>query len=550
VAAARQALVEAEDAWAQIAPLARRADGGELAPGAKREPTVEQVLALAARRKSLENRRGELTRFCAEWAPLGSFDSARIRELAAAGVIVRVYRHAGREMPAVPEGVTYVPLAEEAGGVRWFALIGRGDFAAGAREVTLPDRSLAEVEEDLRLVEAEAVAIGEELKGLAAKADFFRAEVSRRAEALEYIEARDRMGGGNGVIYLRGFCPIDRIERLTVAAREYSWGLFITDPSDEDRVPTMIRSPAWVRPIRVLFKMLDIVPGYREADTRPAFLIFFSIFFGMLINDAGYGVLMLLMAWAVRRRFRDAPAEPFRLFGLLSVCSIVWGVLTGGYFGIAHPPEVLRVLEISWLKNDRNLMTLCFLMGAVHLTVAHAWRTFLLINSTRALAQLGWIVVTWVMFFMARMLILDEALPEWTMKAFLAGLTLVICFMTPVRRLKQEWSEHVMLPFSVIGSFADLVSYVRLFAVGTAGMAVAEAFNELALHGGVEGWKAGLASVLILGVGHGLNVILALMSVLVHGVRLNTLEFSGHVGLEWSGFAYRPFGESASAELG
>lgn len=98
-----------------------------------------------------------------------------------------------------------------------------------------------------------------------------------------------------------------------------------------------------------------------------------------------------------------------------------------------------------------------------------------------------------------------------------------------------------MLPFDVIGNFADLVSYVRLFAVGSAGLAVAIAFNELAIGPGIDGVGDAIKASIVLFLGHSLNIVLCLMSILVHGVRLNTLEFSRHVGLEWAGFHYEPF---------
>jgi len=117
---------------------------------------------------------------------------------------------------------------------------------------------------------------------------------------------------------------------------------------------------------------------------------------------------------------------------------------------------------------------------------------------------------------------------------------LIVLFMTPVGRLKAEWFNHVMLPLSIVSNFVDVVSYLRLFAVGTASFAVAAAFNEMAL-GDVRGLGSGIVAAFVLFFGHTLNILLAAMGVLVHGVRLNTLEFSSHVGMQWTGVPYRPF---------
>jgi len=99
------------------------------------------------------------------------------------------------------------------------------------------------------------------------------------------------------------------------------------------------------------------------------------------------------------------------------------------------------------------------------------------------------------------------------------------------------------LPLEVISGFSDVVSYLRLFAVGYATVVVASSFNSMATGEGISSIVAGFGAAIILLLGHALNIILAMMSVLVHGVRLNMLEFSGHVGVQWSGKAYEPFKE-------
>ena len=121
------------------------------------------------------------------------------------------------------------------------------------------------------------------------------------------------------------------------------------------------------------------------------------------------------------------------------------------------------------------------------------------------------------------------------------GLTLVVLFMTPVRRLKAEIINHAMLGLSVVSNFVDVVSYVRLFAVGMASVMVAQSFNSMALQLGIEKiWTIPFIA-LILFAGHALNIVLCALGILVHAVRLNTLEFSNHIGLQWAGIKYNPF---------
>jgi len=121
---------------------------------------------------------------------------------------------------------------------------------------------------------------------------------------------------------------------------------------------------------------------------------------------------------------------------------------------------------------------------------------------------------------------------------------LILLFMTPPAKFKEEWFNHVMFPLNVVSNFVDVVSYLRLFAVGSASMAVAGAFNDMALAGGVcgvSGVVSGAIAAFILFAGHTLNIVLGAMGILVHGVRLNTLEFSSHLGVQWTGHLYEPF---------
>ena len=472
--------------------------------------------------------------------PYGDFTPATISSLLEQGITVRLYHTSGKKPVTPPDGTLLHLIRADSRG-QYFAIIGQGDFAFEGSEFPLPTRSLSDAMAAREVREREMGEIDALLAAFSREEATIQTLVSDLEDELSTISARVGMGAANRVAYLQGFCPADRIPRLQEAAAQHGWGLVIDDPAEDDPVPTLIRNPAWVRPIDCVFTMLDILPGYREVDIRSVFLLFFALFFAIIVGDAGYGAIFLAIAIFARFKNKQAPREPFRLVIFLSLCTIVWGAITGNYFGILHLPAPLRGFEIPWMKDDHNLMAFAFLVGAIHLTVAHVWSALQKIKSTRALAQLGWIGLTWFMYMLASNMILGVELPAWAMVLFWSCLGLLILFMTPVKELKKEWADHVMLPFDIIGNFADLVSYVRLFAVGSAGLAVAIAFNELAIGTGVDSVGGMIKASIILFLGHALNIILCLMSILVHGVRLNTLEFSGHIGLEWAGFKYEPF---------
>lgn len=351
----------------------------------------------------------------------------------------------------------------------------------------------------------------------------------------------------DSIKYLRGFIPLDAVDIFKNKAQQKKWGYQIAEPEEPDEVPVYIKNPKWVSIINPVLKFIDIVPGYKEVDVSIYFLVAFALFFAMLVGDAGYGALFLLITFLFRKKL---PTQVQLLIYVLSGTTIIWGILSGTYFGseqIATIPffKNLIIPEIAsfGVNNISFMMHLSFLIGAIHLTIAHGIRFFQFINSTRALSETGWIAFVWGLFFVAEKLVLGEAMPAWSNWLFLAGFGLVTLFSKEGKTFVGSVLTSVAnLPLSLINGFSDIVSYVRLFAVGMATATVASSFNNMILPQGIDmPFLELLMAAVALLLGHGLNIILALMAVMVHGIRLNMLEFAGHLGVQFSGEAYQPF---------
>lgn len=472
--------------------------------------------------------------------PFGDFDPEDVLRLADQGISVKLVHLPGKKIPPAPEDGVIVPIRRDSVGL-YAAVAGKGPFAFPGREIPLPTRRLSAIEAEIETAKAEQVRIGAELeKHAAQRRDLDSLLEERRARVL-YLEADAGMGAAGKIAYLQGYVPVPRIASLRKAAAENGWGLLFAEPAAGDKVPTLIKSPAWLRPIESLFGFIKILPGYREADVSAAFLIFLSLFFAMIIGDAGYGAILLSLTAFARMRNRKAAPEPFRLLTIFSVATIVWGLLTGVVFGLTKLPAPLAALKIDWLNDNDNIMLLCLVIGAVHLSLAHLWNMVRFINSPLAIAQLGWVSMIWTIFFAARALLLKSPFPSWYVPVAIAGLAAILLFMTPRRKMKTEWINHAMLPLTLMSNFGDILSYLRLFALGVASIQLAGAFNNMANGLGFSNPATAVIAVVIVLLGHTLNLGLGLVSVLVHGLRLNALEFSTHFGLEWAGFAYEPF---------
>ncbi|MCX7819885.1 MAG: hypothetical protein N2652_11880 [Kiritimatiellae bacterium] len=498
---------------------------------------VRDVWHILHRRKEIADELDALRHEQERIRPLGRFDPAAVRQLAARGVHLRLYQLAAKDRPEVPPEVVAVEVGREGPAVYW-ALIRRSEPPQlDAREVRLPEMSLDQIEQRIADLEREDRELAGRLEQYAAERPAVEALANEAEDRRRLAEARAAMGSaGASIVYLRGYCPVERLDRLRASAARHGWGLVVEEPSADDRVPTLLRLPSWAKPIEPLMRFIGILPGYQETDISGAFLIFFGLFFAMLVGDAGYGLLFLGATLWARARRPAMPRQLVRLLLAMSGATVVWGALTGTWFG-AQPATLPRV---DWLADGENVKRLCFGIALVHLSLAHLWNMVRLGRSAQSLAQLGWLGITWTMFFFANTMVLGAPFPRAMLSVFAVSLALVVLFMTPLRQLKNEWFNHVMLPLNVVSNFVDVVSYIRLYAVGTASFAVADNLNRM-LAPMLGSWRTALLGVLFLVLAHALNIALALMGVMVHGVRLNTLEFSGHIGLQWTGLPYRPF---------
>jgi V/A-type H+/Na+-transporting ATPase subunit I len=477
--------------------------------------------------------------------PFGQFEPDHIEELRDDGIIVKLLRISDPESLQVPDGVVLHEISRSKKGV-WLAAISRKAFEIDGALSSIPERSLAEITQEEEALRTELADTASELRDLAVYTEGLQKELTDMQDQHAYARVQASLAEHGALVSLTGFCPKPKVESVSQAARQHGWALLSRDPAPGEDVPTLLQMPRWVQPVKAVLQMLSILPGYREADISAVFLIFFSIFFAILIGDAGYGLLFLGLTIFARIKLPKAPAYPFVLFTILSTTTLIWGALTGNWFGIEPDslPALLQVPHLAIFQGPeaRDLVIrLCFLIGAVHLTIAHVWNAIALAPSPKALAQIGWIGLVWSMFFTALNMVLGQALPVFFAPMLIGAVALILLFMTSPKDLKAEWINHAMFPLSIVNCFVDIVSYIRLFAVGLASLSVAASFNNMAMQIGVDRiWTVPFFALILL-LGHGLNIVLCALGILVHGVRLNTLEFSLHKNVEWKGFAYKPF---------
>lgn len=361
----------------------------------------------------------------------------------------------------------------------------------------------------------------------------------------EFTTVHDSLDAHGEVVTLTGFVPEPELETLRAAARTNGWGLLVADPGPDDQVPTLLRESKFAKLISPLFQFLGISPGYHELDVSAAVLVFFTIFYGMIIGDAGYGLLFLAGTLFAMWKFRGRPAAqlPCRMMLVLSIAAIVWGVLTSNYFGTSPLPG-LKIFTDPAVK-DANVQAFCFILAIAQLSLGRIWQAFRDRNFRNIGKNIGWMLILWGNFFLTlKLIVWPGDFPVYMYWLYGIGLLLVIACDVNWKNM----ADVFQFPFNIIGSFVDVLSYIRLFAVGMAGYYIAFSFNGMAS----DIWKSSpwflVFGVLVAVIGHAMNLGLCILSVLVHGVRLNTLEFSNHVGLSWSGSNFKPFKNNTKSE--
>ena len=562
-------LEDAREKAAGLQRLLEAVPSGPLLPPTGRDfsTLVADVSDLLDHRKEWQDRLETLKVELDRMEPFGAFDPADLRALAKKGIVLKLYRTSVKSVLPLPDGVAAQRLDVRKNDAFW-ALFARQPFEwAGADEIKLPEGATEQMAYEAERLDVGLAGIAEELKRTSGDRALLEQAHAAAAADVRFQEVRAGMGAAESIAYVQGFVPAADVATVREAAARRGWGLLVEDPGPQDDVPVKLRQPKWARPIQAVFDGINVLPGYSEADVSVVFMLFFSLFFAMIIGDAGYGALFLGLTLLFRKKM---PRNASNLLLATSVCTIVWGLVTGSVFGINQ--ELLQntffaKLWIPYLhplreRTPQNVMGLCFLVGAIQLSIGHLWNVVDLVRqkSLKALEQIGWTITTWYMFAVADSMVIGgnmlkyigspAALQPFTGSpldiACLVGIVLIVLFMMKPSEIKDGWFNLALLPLNLIGNFTDVVSYVRLYAVGTAGFAVASAFNSM-IFGGEVTLVGGLIGAVLAFAAHTLNVLLCVMGVLVHGIRLNTLEFSNHKGISWSGSPYRPFAKSEVA---
>ena len=558
---------------------------------------AKQIVALSDKKKSLFEKitqnNNELERF-SKW---GEVDPAVLASLAEKGIFLYLYEIPEEKYGSIGDKLKTI-VVNSSNKVTRFLLSSESeiterpaDMPPEAYAVPLPEKSTRAIKTEILSAKQEISRIESELLDAKKYVSSLKSFQTVIASEIEFENVYSGMGhdeqdseneaGETKLAWISGYVPEDLLGTFKASCRTNSWAYTISDPTEEDPVPTKLRNNKLVSIIYPLTDFLDVTPGYREFDISGWFLFYFCIFFAMIFGDAGYGALVSIAGLALLAKSKEENRSLPVLVTVLGLCTCVWGIMTCSWFGIdtsllPEPLVNLSFYPVSSAKNpanyENNQKVFCFMLAIAQLTVAHVKCFFADRKSLKCFGDLGSLMQLWGMFYIVMNMVVDSSrfpltdtgkpipifrgaltlpsnIPLIAIGVLLAGFVLSFIFSnyegSVGKSVLESCKNIISVLLGVVNVFSDIVSYIRLWAVGLAGAAISQTVNSMA---GPMFGKLALVifAVVLLVFGHGLNMILNLLSVVVHGVRLNTLEFSQHLGMAWSGTKYRPFRESGN----
>ena len=562
--------------------LTRTRDGIAVAlniiPPLKKPPaarlSTEQALALAQeilggedRIKALQDEAASLQRDIDRTAVWGDFDPAALQALWARGVDVRLFETEEKELESAPGNVEVVVLARRKRRIYLAAVSRSGpvpDMPRTFVEFAPPHLPTWAMREKVAAGAKEIAAIKKRQAEAARDTASLRNALEAVDQDLRFETVQGSFTREGPVCHIKGYVPVADMAALAALAKSRGWAFAADDPSGDDFVPTKVQNNRFVRMIDPIFEFLGTVPGYHEYEISFWFLIFLALFFAMIFNDGGYGLLMLGTAvfLAVKSR-RKSPTVPdgIRLLLFFSGVLVLWGAATGSWFSIpfASLPPFLQAITVKPIsagnpESGPNIQIFCFLIGVLQLSLARIKNIRRLFPNLQFLAHVGSLFLIFGMLFFVLNLVVDAQrfpLPAYAVWMVAGGFALNLFFGSYngniLKSILGGLQNFIPIFLGTVGVFADIVSYIRLWAVGLAGSSLGSVINDMG-GGMMKPVLMVVVGVALIVAGHTLNLVLSVLSVVVHGIRLNMLEFSSHLGMEWSGIKYDPFRVTVKSE--
>ena len=428
------------------------------------------------------------------------------------------------------------------------------EVAIDVERVRAPKRSLSELNQKLQSIKEEKERIKEELNQFAENdISSLEAAIQKLHRNIEFSKVllNTEHTVENHLMILQGWLPEERVQETSEYLNREQAYYEITNPTPDDDVPIKLKNNRFAKLFEPILE-LYMLPKYNELDLTPYFAPFFMVFFGLCLGDSGYGLFLVVLAALFKIRVKDIKPQVRTVLSLLQILgasTFFCGLLSGSFFGVS-------LYELNWpiaqkLKNlvaldHSQMFQLALILGVIQIMFG---KILEIVNKTiqfgfkYAISTVGWVLLLLSVLFAY---LFPKVLPMGgTVHIVILVISgLAIClYNSPGKNIFLNiglslWDAYNM----ATGLLGDILSYIRLFALGLSGGILASVFNSLAVGMSPDNVVLGpIVMVLIFVIGHAINIFMNTLGAIVHPMRLTFVEFFKNSGFEGGGVAYQPF---------
>ena len=490
----------------------------------------------------------------------GTFDTALLQKLASEGWTLQYFTCQKARFEEIWKEEKNAVIVGENGSNYYFVTVNKAQVEVEAEPVTLNAHNVQQLNADLENIKALEVAQIAKMQAWAvSNLNNLRQWATDIREGMKFdrVLLNTLPQADNKVMLLEGYCPVNIEADLQEMLRQEGIYYEVTDPQAEENVPIKLRNNAFTRLFEPLTGMYGM-PVYAEFDPTPILAPFFLLFFAMCMGDAGYGLLLILFGLGVK--YDKIKMEMFSGLGsiitVLGVATTVVGFFLGTAFGVdlytaSFVPENMKAWMIKGEVQGFDIqMVLALVIGVFHIILALCVKAVCYTKREGAMKNLstyGWLLLIVGGLVVASLSMLNYLSPELTKYILIAvGVVSALgiyIFNDPKRNPLINigaglWDTYNM----ATGILGDVLSYIRLYALGLAGGMLGGAFNNLGtmILGDQPGVVSWIGFVLILLLGHLLNLAMSALGAFVHPLRLTFVEYFKNSGYEGKGEAYSP----------
>jgi V/A-type H+-transporting ATPase subunit I len=490
----------------------------------------------------------------------GDFDAHKISKLADLGIQISFYIAEYKEYSKYDfTDLIHQVIFQGASQIYFVVLSHKEHPSLPFERVQLPAMSKLEQRSAEKKLKSNKVELAKTMHAYSAYLAVFSEELTALENQLQLhlVNGSYHEYGEGSILHLKGWLPANTEELLVNHLRQENWSYLISHPAADDIVPVLLKNPGYPKLFEPITRIFQL-PGYYEMDLTPFIAVFYPILFAYCLGDAGYGLILLVASIISWFTFFKSSRNMAVLGVILGTFTTLMGVVkSGSVFGMPivseTPNPLLEYLaQYVIIPDDRgvvfNAFNVALMIGVVQIVVgilvaiANKIRFKGFIESISQIGKL-FMVVSLIWLFLADMqeVLALQPFPELRRLILIVGVLLVLFFhdmQSPV--LKRAASGLMPLFFILTGILGDVLSYVRLFALGVASSVLGLVVNQIGMQIMGDSWWGIVIGVIFLIFGHSLNLALAALGAFVHPLRLTFVEFYNNAQFEGGGVAYKP----------